>query len=54
VPDINKHKKGGLAKTHQNCAKVVQEYMHFSDLADYLEEIKPGRTEIHLQALEKP
>ena len=32
--DINKDKKGGFAKTHQNCAKVVQEYTHVLDLAD--------------------
>ena len=34
VLDFNKDKKGGLAKTHQHCAKVVQEYMHVLDLAD--------------------
>ena len=34
VLDINKDKKGGLAKTHQKCAKVVQENMHVLDLAD--------------------
>jgi len=35
VLDINKGKKGGLAKTHQNCAKVVQQYTHVLDLAEW-------------------
>ena len=34
VLDINKDKKGGLAKTHQNSVKVIKDFVNELDLVD--------------------